>query len=275
FRILNISSVEIDVSNMDAKIETAMYDDRIYFDEATGIAGTAYPVGTPQAPSDVIADVITMCTARNLHKINVHGALTLGATMQHYCFFGSEHEDIADILDLSGEDVDGSHISGLIVTGGQGGANFLTLVKCIANAVTTFNGRMNWCSFWGGVTSTFKDGGYIDLVDCESIYGAVTITVQAPGRASIKNWRGNLILTAQDGGTCYVRGFKGSLQIGAMTDGALSVYANGADIAIIAGCTGGTINIYGNATVTGAGAGVIINNYTLDTDLATVDTAVD
>jgi len=253
------------------QIATAIYGDRVFFDDATGIAGTAYPVGTPQVPSDVIADVITMCAARNLYKIEVHGALTLGAAMQHYCFFGAAHEDIADILDLSDEDVDGSHIEGLIVTGGQGGAAFLTLVRCVINAVTTFNGRMEMCDFWGGVTSSFKDVGYIDLIDCTSIYGAVTITVQAPTRASIKNWNGNLVLTLQDGGACFVRGFKGTLEIDAMTAGTLDIYANGADITINADCIGtGTINIHGNARVTdNHGAGTTVNDYTIDTLIGT------
>ncbi|MBA7610102.1 hypothetical protein ES703_17307 [subsurface metagenome] len=264
-----------EIADLVTMLGTGQYYDRIFYDEDTGVAGTAWPTGTPQVPSDVIADIITMCTARKLHTISVHGALTLGATMQHYNFVGYEHEDIADILDLSDEDVDGSHIEGLIVTGGQGGASFLTLVRCIANAVTLFNGRMSQCSFWGGVTSSFKDGGYIDLIDCDSIYGAVTITVQAPTRASIKNWRGNLILTAQDGGVCLVRGFKGTLEIDAMTAGTLNVYANGADITINADCTGGTINIYGNANVTGAGGGVTINNYTLDDKIGTAADAGD
>ena len=126
------------------------YGDRIYFDDALGIAGTTYPIGTAGMPSNTIADVITICAACHLRIIRVHGALTLGAAMEHYKFMGCEHEDITDIIDLSGEDVDGSHIEGLIVTGGQAGAGFLTLIKCIVNAITTFQGRMNWCSFWGG-----------------------------------------------------------------------------------------------------------------------------
>lgn len=251
------------LAGLTTMVETNQYFDRIFFDEDTGIAGTAWPIGTPQVPSDVIADIITMCAARNLHKIAVHGALTLGAAMQHYCFFGSEHQDIADTLDLSDEDVDSSHVEGLIVTGGQGGAGFLTLIRCTVNALTLFAGRAKNCSFYTS-TCSFRDASFIDLVDCESISGAVTITVQAPTRASIKNWRGNLILTAQDGGLCLVRGFKGTLEIDAMTAGTINVYANGADITINADCTGGTINIYGNANVTGAGGGVTINNYTLD-----------
>jgi len=260
-----------EIADLVTMLETNQYYDRIFYDEDTGIAGTAWPIGTPQVPSDVIADIITMCAARNIRTIQVHGALTLGAAMEHYKFIGYEHEDIADTLDLSGEDVDGSHIEGLIVTGAQAGDGFLTLVRCIVNAVTAFNGRMNECSFWGGVTTIFKDAGYIDLEDCDSIYGAVTIQVQTPTRASIKDWKGNLILTAQDGGICLVRGFKGTLEIDAMTAGTLDVYANGADITINADCIGtGTINIHGNARVIdNHGAGTTVNDYTIDSKIGT------
>ncbi len=237
--------------------------DRIYYDDVTGVPGTLWPIGTPEVPSDVIADIITMCAARNLRKIEVHGAVTLGDLMEHYCFFGHEHEDVADQVSLGGQDVDGSHMEGLVVTGAQGGDGNLTLIRCVINTLTVFNGMMRDCGFYAGAHS-FKDAGYVDLIDCVSVYGAVTITVQAPTRASIKNWKGNLVLTAQDGGLCYVRGFKGTLEIDAMTLGTLNVYANGATIQINGDCSGGTINIYGNANVTGAGGGVSINNYTLD-----------
>jgi len=237
-------------------------EDRIYFDSGLGVPGTTWPIGTPGVPSDVIADVITMCGARNLRTISVHGALTLGAAMKNYNFIGSLHQEAVHAIDLNGHDVDSSHIYGIIVTGAQGGTGFLSLEKVTVNALTLFAGRMRDCDFYTS-TCSFRDASFINLIDCQSISGVVTITVQAPTRASIKNWRGNLILTAQDGGTCFVRGFKGTLEIDAMTAGTLSVYANGADITINADCTGGTINIYGDAEVTGAGGGVTINKYTL------------
>jgi len=237
--------------------------DRIYFDSVAGVPGTTWPIGTPQIPSDVIADVLAMCTARNLRTIDVHGTLTLGAAVEDYSLIGSRHQQVAHVLDLNGQDVDGSYIYGVIVTGAQGGTGFLTLEKVTVDTLTLFAGRMRDCNFHTS-TSSFRDASFINLVDCQSITGVVTITVQAPTRASIKNWRGNLILTAQDGGLTFVRGFKGTLEIDAMTAGILNVYANGADITINADCTGGTINIYGNATVAGVGGGVTINNYTLD-----------
>lgn len=243
------------------------YGKRIYFDDAFGIAGTTYPIGTVDMPSNTVADVITICAARHIRNIQVHGAFQLGVAMLHYNFFDFQHYDIADILNLNGQNVGGSHIEKLIVTGAQG-TGLLTMIDCVALTLTDFAGRMHHCSFYTS-TCSFKDASFIDLVDCESIYGAVTITVQAPTRASIKNWRGNLILTAQDGGLCQVRGFTGYLEIDAMTVGTLNIYGQGADIQINGDCTGGTINIYGDARVTIiAGATVTVNDYTINTKLA-------
>ncbi|MBA7555809.1 hypothetical protein ES705_48496 [subsurface metagenome] len=45
FRVLNISSIEVDVGAMSTKIETNQYYDRIFYDEATGVAGTARSKG--------------------------------------------------------------------------------------------------------------------------------------------------------------------------------------------------------------------------------------
>ena len=273
YKIVTFRFVPAEIAALTTIVETSQYYDKIFYDDATGIAGTAWPVGTPQVPSDVIADVITMCGARNLRTIQVHGALALGAIMEHYNFTGYEHEDITDLLNLSGQDVDGSHISHLIVTGAQGGAGLLTIFNGIAYAVTLFNGRMEGTSFYNS-TCSFRDAGFIDLVRCESIYGPVTIQVQAPTRASIKDWIGDLILTLQDGGVCNVRGFKGTLVIDEMTAGTLNVYANGADITINADCSGGTVNIYGNARVTDNSGATVVNDYTKETQLDTIEASV-
>jgi len=246
----------------------ADYGDRIYFDEDTGVAGTTHPIGTAHDPSDVIADIISMCTTRNIRKIHVHGALTLAAQMEHYAFFGERHEELGDFVDLGGQDVDGSYFTGLLIKGAQAGAGFINIEDCIVYTLTNFTGMITNSAFYSS-TCSLEDTGYSDIDSCYSIYGAVTLTVQAPTRASIKDWKGNLILTAQDGGVMFLRDFVGTLEIDAMTSGTLSVYANGADITINADCTGGTINLYGHGNLTGAGGGVTINNYLIDTKIDT------
>jgi len=240
-----------------------LIQEAIYFDDVYGVPGTTWPIGTQAVPSDVAADVKTMCVARHLRNIHVHGTFTVPSIMEHFCWYGAEHEDITDQLNLNSQDVDGCNATGLIVTGTQAGTGFLTLIRCLLNALLDFQGRADFCDIYGS-TIRLKDGGYADFLMCNSVHGVLTVTVQAPTRASFKEMSGNLTLTAQDGGVCFVRGFKGTLVIDAMTAGALGIYANGAGITINPNCTGGTINIYGNARVTGAGGGVAIIDLTID-----------
>jgi|GEM_PF-5182518 len=238
------------------------YGDRIFYDSVAGVPGIIYPVGTAGMRSNTIADVITMCAARNLSVIDVHGALVLGAAMAHYDFIGHRHEDITELFDLNGQNVESSIISKCIVTGVQGATGLLTLNDCLVYLLTNFQGIANYCDLYGSAMS-LRDNSYADLHHCNSVHGVLIITVQAPIRASFKEMSGNCTFTAQDGGILYIRGFKGSLVIDAMTGGTCNIYANGADITINADCTGGTINIWGDAIVTGVGGGVTINNYTI------------
>ncbi len=254
------------------------YRDRIFFDSVNGVAGTIYPVGTAGLPSNTIADVILMCAARNLKVIDVFGALALGAAMENYTFIGHRHENPAAMFDLNSQDVDDSLIEKCIVTGTQGGTGFLTLQDCLIYQITNFQGIANLCNIYDSMS--LLNAGFADLSKCNSVHSDLTITVNAPTRASFKECSGNCTFTGQTGGVLYVRGYKGTLVIDAMTLGTCSIYANGADITINNTCNGGTINIYGNARVTdNSAAGCTVNDYTISTELDTVfreqaDTAV-
>lgn len=251
------------IEDVEGKVETDQYYDRVFYDSVNGIAGTAWPVGTPQVPSDVIADIITICAVRKLKVIDVFGALTLTAAMEGYTFIGHRHENVADTLNLNGQDVDNSLIMRCVLTGAQGGTGFLTLEDCLIYAMTNFQGIANLCDLYGSAMSLL-DGGYADLSKCNSVHGVLTITVNGPARASFKECSGNMTLTAQDDGLLFVRGYKGTLIIDTMTGGTAYIYCNGADLTINATCTGGTINIYGDARVTdNHGVGCTVNNYTL------------
>jgi len=252
------------------------YGDRVYFDSVTGVAGIEWPVGTPQLPSDVIADVITILTARYLHTIEIHGGLTLAATMNHYCFIGHEHEAAGDILNLGGQDVDDSHFERLTITGVQGGAGLATFTDClfVATIPIPMSGFRGWaknCALFGGLGIALATGNadYADFDHCTSIHGVATVIIGSPDRVSFKNFSGGLILAAQVAGAALVRGIEGYLEVDEMTGGTLDIYSDTAEIQINADCTGGTINIYGSATVTDdSPIGCTVNDYTEQDDRA-------
>ena len=244
-----------------ADLEHVDFGDSVYY-ESGAPTGTAYPLGTPTNPVGSIPNAKTIADALNLNTIFCHGVITLAAAMEHYNFISHRH-GTSDLFNLGGQDVDNSFFEGLVLNGAQGGTGYMTVKDCFLYAVTGISGFISNSAFYTS-TFQFKDGGSVNLDSCYSIFGTVTITVQAP-TASIKDYIGRLTLTAQDGGTLGLGGYKGQLEIDAMTAGTLTVMSNGANITINADCTGGTINLHGNAQVTGAGGGVTINNYLLDT----------
>lgn len=107
-------------------------EDGIHFDSALGAAGTDWPIGTAQAPSNTIADVITMCTARKIKKIYVGGSVTLGAAMQGYTFIGLN--DSASV-NLGSQNVGSSCFKNLTITGTQGGTSPIFCFDCTISSV--------------------------------------------------------------------------------------------------------------------------------------------
>jgi len=222
-------------------------DGVIYFDSVLGIAGTTYPIGTRELPSNTIADVITLCALHNIRHINVRGALTLGVAMTAYRFDGYKHLDIAHLIDLNGQDVSVSSFHRLIITGAQAGAGLASYDDCMLLTVTGFNGVATLCGFITSLTlNAATSSGFIN---CFSYLGPCTINLGNPTLANFVNLTGSFTLANQTAGVTNIWA------------------ANGCEITIAASCTGGIINIYGNARVTGAGGGVTINNYSLQATL--------
>jgi len=62
----------------EGRLKRIDYSDRVYFDSVLGIAGTTYPIGTAEMPSDVVANAVAICVAQNINKIHVTGTLAIG-----------------------------------------------------------------------------------------------------------------------------------------------------------------------------------------------------
>ncbi len=83
------------------------YGGVIHFNSDNGIAGTTYPIGTAGMPSDVIANAIAICVARNINKIHVIGTLAIGAGVAqdlvgHYSILTAQTAGNAYVRDFKG-----------------------------------------------------------------------------------------------------------------------------------------------------------------------------
>lgn len=221
------------------------YPDGFVWVDAAGTASIVWPHGTANHPVDTIARGLTIATANRLHKFRLHGALTLVAGMEHYCFHGVDHIDVTDLIDINGQSIEHSVFHHLIVTGAGGNAvgvgNQTRYTECLLYAHTNIHGTLRSGSMGGACG--LLDGGIGIFTDTFFGEGAACVfTLQAPAQCDIINMRGAITLAGMDGGVCNIS------------------QQNGADITINNTCTAGTITITGWGTVTdNSGAGCTVN----------------
>jgi hypothetical protein len=97
---------------------SAFHGNAVYVDVAGGSPGTAFPLGTINAPSSNITDAVTIATTNGLDKIRVAEDVTIGAT---------------------------DDVSGLLIMGAHAAKSEITVT---AGAVTTFTQFQN-CTLTG------------------------------------------------------------------------------------------------------------------------------
>lgn len=235
---------------MDAKIypnlQSVNFLAAIHVDP-NGYVGTEYPIGTPEWPCSTWADARTISGIRLHNDLVLRGLLALDAAMQNYNFHGYNSKDLADGINLAGFDVDGSSFHNLVMTGNQGGAGYAYYIDSVLFGVTGLRGEVLNCRLYSQLTLATGGGtDYINFYNCYTQQAVVDITVNAPDLVNFY-------------------GFKGDMRLNSMTGGIMNIWAaDGALIDIQATCTGGTINIYGNARVTDNSAGTVVNHRYLD-----------
>jgi len=148
------------------------YGDRVYFDSVLGIAGTTYPIGTAEMPSNTIANLITICVAKNIKKIHITGTLPVGTGIAQ---------------DLVG------HNS--ILTGQSAGAAY----------VRDFKGYLEIDAMVGGTLDIYAYGAEIQInADCTAgainIYGVANVTDDSAAGCTVTNYTVPYAIDAMRGG---------------------------------------------------------------------------
>lgn len=224
----------------------------IYIDTVNGSAGTTnFENGVETNPVNTIADADTLATSLGIAKFVVlpGSTITLAATQSNQSF-----EGLSWTLALGGQSIAGSSFTGASVSGTTSGTGTKQLfIGCTMGVVTHMAGtHIIECGIEG--TQTAGEAGDCFMDRCHSAIAGTDAWTFDFG-ASI----GNTNLS--------VRNFSGGIQLENMGD-------TGTDTASIEGrgqvvegtCTGGTVAIRGNFTVSG------ITNLTLSDD-ARIDTS--
>jgi len=230
--------------------QLANYNGYVTIDTSFGIAGTAYPIGTPGTPVLSLADAITIATALGLRKFCLRGSIQLVGALTQFAIEGIGAEDV-DAVDVNGQDISGTLLQNVLVTGDLPTLTSpVELDRCTIGIVTDFRGSMNRCALTDNITLA---PGQTNVVDCHSLTpGAQVVTFDCQTT--------NLI-------DLFVSGFTGLFSIADSTNASsvVSVDLASGVMTIDADFTDGIITV--------RGVGTYINNSTITTltDVGLVD----
>ena len=217
------------------------YGAKIYVDTVHGVAGSVVGEnGTPINPVNNLADakiLLALCKFKHLH-IDARSALTLDSGLDEIDVGG-----YAYTLTLNGQDIGNSRINGARLIGTAISTDLapVKIDECHFSdqGVTLPSFRLFRCSFGGEITG-YADSQYI----AHSCYSGVAGT-----DTPIFNFGAN--------STLELRQYSGGMRIKSMVAGCrMSMEGNG-QLIIDATCTGGTVAIRGNFTVTDYSGGAV------------------
>jgi len=245
---LLIRSVQVDVSAIKAKTDNLLAApadvDGVYVDEVTGVAGTAWPIGSKGTPVDNMTDALAIAVARKLRRIYCFGWMTIPSDVTGYEFIGQYNTGNRDGIDFNGKTVLRCYFRGFWLEGG-------TTTACAANMfdrsrfedMTLGGSIFKDCYFEG----TLNAQGH-QFWNCHFDGATIDSTGVATGISVIKGV-GTLTVTNMDSGGWW------------------SIYGAGMELEIADSCTAGTINIYSHVKVTDNSSGTTVNDYSVETDL--------
>jgi hypothetical protein len=222
--------------------QLANYNGCVTIDTSFGIAGTAYPIGTPGTPVLSLADAITIATNLGLRKFCLRGSITLTGALTQFAIEGIGVDDIDTVL-LNGQDISGTTLQNVTASGALPALTSpIEFVRCQIGSITDFEGTMKHCGLSDTITLA---AGQTNVVECYSITpGAQVVTFDFQTT--------NLI-------DLFVAGFTGTFSIADSTNAAsvVSVDLTSGVMTIDADFTDGIITV--------RGVGTYINDSTITT----------
>jgi hypothetical protein len=220
--------------------------DGVYLDSLSGVAGTAWPIGTPMMPVDNLADAFTIAAARGLrHFYILHGMFAIPSNISDYVFVGLKGD--AEI-DLNGQQMVNCTLENLGVSGANVAGSDIFIKDCvITGTLTLFNGPSTYlknivCS---GILRVGADAA--DIIVDGGIFGLGS-------SLDYNNFETD----------CQLINVSGEISIKRMSDAAssLHIFGNGLNLKIWNTCTAGDILIFGDTKITDISVGATVEDYT-------------
>lgn len=192
--VINLNTVSVRSNNAaglisNSAIEYSSFNGGVTVDTSSSFSGTTFPVGTPQAPVNNMADALLIASVRGFTRFYIIGDIGVdsGGSYKGLVFEGESPtksqitvSDIADVEDCEFENV---HVLGVL----DGGS---TLRGCLVTDLTYVDGYIEQCVLGLG-TILLSGAEAAFILDCWSgVAGVGTPTIDLGGSGSALNVRG-------------------------------------------------------------------------------------
>ena len=185
-----------------SEIEYASFNGGISYDSINGSPGIKYPIGTPQEPSNLMADAKIIAEERGFTTGFIIGDITFDTItdLTSFTFIGSSKSntlitipDAAIVEDCSFHDAE--------VTGVLDGES--ALYNCLVSDLAYINGYIELCVLSGTGIITLGGGGVSHFLSCYSGVpgeGTPIIDMGGSGQAlAMRDYNGGILITNKTG----------------------------------------------------------------------------
>lgn len=244
----------------EALTQTLTYDGSVRIQFDSGISGTAFPIGTLAAPVDNFADALLIAQANGIHTLMLEQN-EVGSTVvpilqaiEGYELRRAAGTTIVLVLSAS-YSIDRSTFQEVILTG-------------VANPTGEWAARTTRLLNISGVAGVFIESQFSGTVGIRSSANGSTFSRCATLGPATLDCAGDGAITA------VFSDFVGDLTVTNLVAGATLIFDSpSAHITLAASCTGGTVVVRGDASVTNNGAATV-QHYN-DSSHAIIDKSID
>ena len=199
--VTNINQVSIRPSNSAGLIQTreiqyASFENAVTINLATGVAGTAYPIGTARQPVNNVADALAIAVLYGFQRLHVEGNITFdtGDDISGYTVAGQNALQTHITL-LPGAVADGTEFTDVSITG------YLDDGAIIRNSYAYDLNFVNGFIFQTQLAGTMMLGGASpsNLMSCYSATDGVEIDFDGAHDLNIADFNGDILLANKTG----------------------------------------------------------------------------
>lgn len=252
-------------------IQQDSFNQYVFLDTSSGIAGTKYPIGTATQPVNNLADAKTILANRGLYSILLRGTLVVGPTdsIDDITFKGTTPSSSVVVL-VSGCTTSNTQFSDMTVTGVVNGA--IIIERCGVQALTnvgseTLGTAIGNSAILANVSPAIQFRN--DLVSPQSVLILDCSSLNESGDGPVIDLNGSAM-------PIVIKSWDGYFELQNYTGGQSSTATiNTGTITIDNSCTSGTLRLSGTGTVQDNSNGLTVIDELLDHDDVLAGVAAD